>query len=255
MKRDNVIYTCITGNYESLFQPITVTSDFDFICFSNDIKDDYVGIWKICPIPHINYNLKSLSRYVKLLPHIVLPNYEYSVWMDANIQIMDNDFYNYVKKVIDDQELIAQVPHLKSKDIYDEIRNAYYGEKVDWKSARNQLHYLRKAGYPKGVGLYENNIILRKHNDDLVKKLSEEWWTEFCKSAPRDQFSLMYVYWKHNYKPSYLFDSSHNSRNISCLKYHVHPSMQIRNNYYNKHQILRALNALKKWFVVKFLLR
>lgn len=249
------IYTCIVGNYESILQPEVVDEKFDYICFSNDIKISEVGVWKIRPIPYEDKNLARMSRYVKLLPHKVLEEYDYSIWMDANIQILDQEFYDCVNKRIDDHILVAQVPHLKSKDIYDEIRNAYYGEKVDWRSARNQLDYLRKTGYPEGLGLYENNIILRKHNNTFVKELSEDWWNEFCKNAQRDQFCLMYVYWKHYYKPDFLFDSTHNSRNVNCVSYHVHPSMQKRNDYYKEHRFLRVMNAFKKWMVVKLLLR
>lgn len=253
--KKKVIYTCLVGGYEELFQPNVIDRSFDYICFSNDIADTNVGVWKIKRIPYEDKNLTRLSRYVKLLPHKVLCNYDYSIWLDANIQITGKEFFNFIDKRIEEQALIAQVPHSTSKDVYHEIRNAYYGEKVDWRSARRQMRYLQKMGFPEGLGVFENNIILRKHNDEKVKSISEVWWHEFCSSAPRDQFSLSYVYWKFHFTPVYLFDSKHNTRNVSFLEYHVHPSMQRRNVFYKKHRLLRALNALKKWIVVKMFLR
>lgn len=250
-----VIYTSIVGSYEGLLQPVVYDDTFDYICFSSDIEDRQVGVWKIVSIPCQNENQVIRSRYVKLLPHQVLDEYDYSVWMDANIQITGEEFYESINQRIDEGAIIAQVPHPTSSDIYQEIRNAYYGEKVKWQDAWAQIDYLRKMKCPEGLGMFENNVMLRKHNDPTVISISEDWWSEFYKSAPRDQFSLMYVYWKHNFMPSFLFDSDHNSRNVPFLKYHVHPSMQKRNDYYKKHRVLRALNALKKKIVVSLLLR
>lgn len=249
------IYTCLVGGYEQLLQPEVVDNDFDYICFSNDIHDSQVGVWKIKKIPYQHELSSRLSRYVKILPHKVLPGYDYSVWMDANIQIKERFFYEKVNHRILEGHLVAQVPHPTSKDVYEEIRNAYYGEKTDWRSAKNMLTYLRKNGYPQSQGVFENNLILRKHNDTRIISISEDWWQEFCYSAPRDQFSLMYVYWKHHYKPCYLFDATHNARNVSFLKYHIHPSMQRRNDYYDSHHLLRVLNAVRKKLVVSLLLR
>ncbi|MCD7978378.1 MAG: DUF616 domain-containing protein, partial [Tannerellaceae bacterium] len=81
-----VIYTCLVGNYDSLSQPGIVCEEFDYICFSNNIKEQKIGVWQIRPIPFFHGNKTRLSRYVKLNPHIVLPNYIYSLWIDANIE-------------------------------------------------------------------------------------------------------------------------------------------------------------------------
>ena len=255
MEEKKVIYTSLVGGYENLLQPKVVDRSFDYICFSNDIAETKVGVWQIENIPYEDENLSRLSRYVKLLPHKALSKYVYSIWIDANIQITGKEFYDYIYRRIYEQVQIAQVPHPTSKDVFHEIRSAYYCEKVGWKSARDQIRYLKNKGFPEGINIFENNIILRKHNDDEVKLISEDWWTEFVTSAPRDQFSLTYVYWKRLFSPVYLFDSKHNTRNVSFLEYHVHPSMQRRNDYYEMHPILRALNALKKWIVVRIFLR
>lgn len=218
-----VIYTCLFGNYDKLQQPLVVNDDFDYICFSNDFKENKIGVWKIKRI-HCNHitNSSRLSRYAKILPHQVLNEYDYSVYLDANIQIKKSFFYDVINKRIAEGQLIYQVPHLVSNCIYEEIRKAYFAGRVSWKDAKRQYHHLVLNRFPTQYGLFENNILLRKHNDEKVIEISDAWWEEYINFSKRDQFCLMYVYWKHDYMPSYLFDSMHNVRNAECLTYLYH---------------------------------
>ena len=73
--------------------------------------------------------------------------------------------------------------------------------------------------------MFENNFILRKHNDPQVKKVSEEWWAEFMAYTKRDQFSLMYVYWRNNLMPGLLLPADRNTRNVEFLQWHSHAVM------------------------------
>lgn len=52
--------------------------------------------------------------------------------------------------------------------------------------------------FPANYGLYEANIIYRKHNNEQIKKMCEEWWWFIKNLAKRDQLSLTYVCWKNN---------------------------------------------------------
>ena len=218
-----VIYTCLFGKYDELLQPLVVDESFDYICFSNDFNKEKVGVWEIreLSIPLINGTSRQ-SRYAKILPHKVLSDYDYSVYMDANIQITDSSFYDIVKKRIDEAHLICQVPHLISNCVYDEIRKAYFAGRVSWREAELHYHHLVENGFPTKYGLFENNIILRQHNNKRVIDISEAWWKEYSNYSKRDQFCLMYVYWRYNYMPSYLFDEQHNTRNVCCLNYLNH---------------------------------
>ena len=41
---------------------------------------------------------------------------------------------------------------------------------------KKQVKYLKSQGYPFGNGLYENNLIFRKHNHCSSVTVSEAWW-------------------------------------------------------------------------------
>lgn len=220
-----VIYTCCVGGYDDITQPVIIDYEFDYICFSNDIKEKSVGVWNIRPIPYVDDNLAKVSRYPKLLPHIVLPEYDYSVYIDANIQILSQEFYDTVNQKIASKYLIAQVNHsIPPIDcIYDEIFYAYKFCKISVADAWRHTMFLTKQGFPKHYGLFENNLIFRMHNHTQVIQISEQWWKEFLRYSQRDQLSLMYVYWKNRYMPELLFEEDICTRNSPWLRYDMHP--------------------------------
>ena len=49
-----VIYTAMVGGYDEIMQPMVVDDRFDYILFSNDIKEDRVGVWQVLPIAYSN---------------------------------------------------------------------------------------------------------------------------------------------------------------------------------------------------------
>lgn len=219
-----VIYTCLVGNYDALPQPEVIDESFDYICFSDKVKEGKIGSWEMRTIPFAHNEQSCVSRYPKLLPHNVLAEYEYSVYIDANIQITHQSFYEAVNAKITSDCIVAQVRHtLPPIDCtYDEISYAYKYERVSFWQAWRHICYLRRNHFPCHFGLFENNLILRKHNDELVKTLSIQWWDEYLRGPHRDQFSLMYVYWKNNFMPECLLGENECTRNSPWLKYNNH---------------------------------
>lgn len=217
------IYTSLVGGYESLLQPEVIDERFDYICFSSDIKEQQVGVWEIRQIPFACTDATRLSRYVKLMPHKALPEYTYSLWMDANIQIVSQEFYDMIFCHINARIQVGHVAHPFRDCIYDDIRECIISNRVGYMEARRQYRHLKKEGFPSHYGLYENNIILRCHNDKVVVVLSEHIWKEYCSYSKRDQFCLVYIYWMHKFSPTLLIDSTLSARNLPSLKYHLHP--------------------------------
>lgn len=228
---NKVIYTCLTASYDRLLQPAIVDSTFDYICFSNEIESNRVGVWNIRRIPFDEKDPVRLSRMVKLLPHNVLDNYEYSIWIDANLQIKQDKFYLIINSLIENNSLLAQIAHPYRDCIYDEIYICLKEGRVSSYDSLKQFIHLRKNKYPIHNGLYENNIILRRHNDPLIKNIDNDWAHEYLNYSKRDQFSLCYILWRYNFNPDLLLPVGSNSRNVSFIEYHQH-----KNRISNKHK-------------------
>ena len=244
-----VIYTCIVDGYDELRQPLAVDPDFDYICFSNDYQQIKAGVWEIRPIPYSATDKTRLSRFVKLMPHKALPEYEISVWMDANIQITGPEFYSAVEKAINDGHLISQVPHPFFDCVYDDMRAISIMARVPFFKVYRQYRHLRKEGFPEHYGMFENNIIYRVHNDPSIVSVSEEWWKIYNEYTPRDQFSLMYLYWKRGMKVPLLFGESLNARNVPFLAFRKHDALSGENQIKGLRRLLLKIN----WTLVRWL--
>ena len=85
-----VVYTSLVGSYDSLANPVYIMDGWDYICFSNDVIEVKGLIWEIRKIPFKSNNNVRLSRFAKLNPDIVLSEYDVSLYMDANLVMIDN---------------------------------------------------------------------------------------------------------------------------------------------------------------------
>ena len=217
------IYTSIVGGYDALRQPSAVDESFDYICFSDDFAESRVGVWQIRPIPCDLTDRGRRSRYVKLLPHRVLSEYDISVWMDANIVVKDPRFYDRVGSAVSSGCLIAQVPHPYRDCVYEEAAWCYKDMRISLGDALRQTRHLSSEGFPRHFGLFENNLIFRRHNDPVVERISENWWKEYESFSARDQLSLMPVYWRESFCPRLLLGEGTNTRNTNLLDVAKHP--------------------------------
>ena len=221
-----VIYTCIVGGYDELWQPEAVDGSYDYICFSNDFRESRIGVWEIRPIPFSSKDSTRLSRYVKILPHRVLEEYDVSVWMDAGIQVITGEFYRYLEDAVASRSLIAQVPHRHWDCVYEDMKAVLEQDRVSFWPTYRQYRHLRRDGHPAHYGMYENNLIFRFHNDPLVTVISEEWWREYMAYSKRDQFSLVNIYRKRGFAPALLFGDSRGAADVTFLWWHNHVRKQ-----------------------------
>ncbi|MBO4427916.1 MAG: DUF616 domain-containing protein [Bacteroidales bacterium] len=261
----NVVYTSIIGGYDILRQPGATEAGWDYICFCDGpvtCEDGHVaapgekyGVWQLRMVPPGIKNRINRSRYARMHPHLVLKEYEWSVYHDGNVQIADAGFYTVVQKHIDADNKICHVPHLWRDCIYDEIVECYRNGHIGFLKAISIRNRLRKDGFPAHVGLYETNLILRKHNEPEVVSADEMWWRYFSSGQKRDQLSLNYVYWKLGLKPALLFREGENARNNSHIHYHPHPAPQIRQTWLRRKVsgTLIRLDAAIRRYLIRFI--
>lgn len=83
-----VCFTCITGGYDSLKQPLARCPGVDFVCFSDNMFLSG-GYWQVRPIPDEvkMFDKGKQQRIIKICPHRWLSNYDVSVWVDGSIQV------------------------------------------------------------------------------------------------------------------------------------------------------------------------
>lgn len=203
-----VIYTCITGGYDNLLQPLVIDETFDYICFTDSPKVHQDGIWRIEKLPDMLIGNVKASRYPKMNPHKLLQDYDYSVYIDANIVIQQRSFYESINRCIEKNLILAGIKHPKMNCLYDEYFNVYKQRKeTDLKLLYKEYRLIKKSGFPSNYGMYEANIILRSHNDQLVKQQCDDWWSMYLSYTKRDQLSYSYTLWKNKIDFKYLMNT------------------------------------------------
>lgn len=229
MKNNYVIYTAMIGGYDEIKQPMVVDNRFDYILFSNEIKENRVGIWQIRPIPYHNEDTTRICRYIKTHPEELLLDYEFSIWMDANLQICTSFVYERAIELLNEGVAISSMWHPTRNCIYDEafaVVNMMVEREdivVKW------CHQLRKEKFPRHQGLCETGVMFRKHHTCLTSEINVMWWLCIEKYSRRDQLSFNYVLWKLGIPCHYFFGEGKNARNTEHIQLVMHQN--IRHNH------------------------
>jgi len=225
-----VIYTSLVGNYDSLRDPKYIIRNWDYICFSNNIKKRKIGIWEIRSIPFQHKDNLVMSRFPKINPHKVLKEYDYSLWIDANIEILDEFIERRINELIEKQFFLSLFPHPERDCIYKEAQICIEDGLDKKKIVEKQVDFLKSEKYPKNNGLFANGIIFRNHNDQSITSLGNDWWNLYLKFSKRDQLSLGYLLWKNKIhcEPFITRTNGQSLRNIPSIGFAHHTQSLIQ---------------------------
>lgn len=242
VKNKGVIYTCITGNYDQLNNHSYIHPGWNYVCFTDDlsIKNNHNTSWRINPLVFDKMDNVRNNRWHKLHPHILFPEYEQSIYVDANINFLSNELFDDIDVAVRESRKISLGPHFSRICIYDELDACLKFEKDDPEIMKKQIDLIKKDGFPENYGLFENNIIYREHYHKDVIKIMEDWWWWIENHSRRDQLSLAYVLWKNNFRISPLSEMPYRkSKKISL--------------WHSKRHVTREeLNRQKKIFTELF---
>lgn len=225
LRKKAVIYTCITGNYDQLNNHSYIHPEWDYVCFTDDlsVKNNHNSSWEIKPLVFDAMDNVRKNRWHKLHPHILFPEYKRSLYVDSNVNFLNNEIFADIDIAIGESRSISLGPHFSRKCIYDELSACLQFEKDDPEIMKEQINLIRKDGFPENYGLFENNIIYREHHNDNVIKIMNDWWWWIKNYSRRDQLSFTYVLWKNNFRISPLSGTPYrNSKKISLWQSSKH---------------------------------
>lgn len=240
--KDFAIYTVIVGGYDQPKQPIVVDDRFDYILFTDDTTKKSIGVWQLRPIKIQEKNLFQLSRYPKVLPTEVLPEYKASLYIDGTLQIADQWVYERFFELYSSKYEWAGIQHFFRNCLYEEMhaiigtmdKSVHDYDCIEWYTK------LKREGFPSHYGLYENNVIFRKHSEN-ISQIGITWWDTLKKQCKRDQFSLMYIFWKKEIPRSFFLPKNEDAKHSKHFIYTLHqkPRTIITSQNMKFHEYLR----------------
>jgi hypothetical protein len=232
-ERDNdtpkriAVYTAIIGDYDCLKIPTIVDANCDYFCFTErDIS--WQDIWVRRDISWHHPDPVRMTRYVKHNPHVYFAHYEWSIWLDANLQLACAP--QALMPEADGTWDIATWKHPFRNCSYAEADQCVLEKKDCPATIRAQMCRYRALGFPENAGLYENNILVRRHNTASMIGLARAWWNEIVLGSRRDQLSFAFVARQRNLRVAHLGKLGANSRNDSRVHFFSH--IQRRQEYF-----------------------
>ncbi len=206
-----IIYTVITGSYDSIKQPLVVEEGVQYYLFTNNPEIKNAGEWKVLQISSELWQGRTerennilLSRKVKMLPHKYLPEgAEWSIYIDADM-LIKKPLTKLLNNLHEDT-LFAVCRHSYCKSVSEEINDLKTKGMVDVTQIENQWKRYVEWGFKDNLGISENGLLIRRHNDARVAQLMELWWEEYQNGCLRDQVSLMPCMYRTGFMPYFQF--------------------------------------------------
>lgn len=200
-----VVYTCIIGKYDQLKEPLLAFDNVTYICFTDDqanIDATADTKWEIRSVPEdiLKAHQGTLAnRYVKMHPHELFTEADYSIYVDGNVKIVS--FPGAYLPGTMGKAGLAIYAHGRRNCVYDEAQICIMRKKGKKAFIERQMQRYSAEGFPANYGLYECTIIATDLKNDNSRQIVESWWQEFMDSQSfRDQLSLPYVMWKNGFE-------------------------------------------------------
>ena len=209
-----VVYTSIFGGYDTILEPYYVSDMCDYFIIT-DQKIPGGSIWKKITVENIEgfeeMDDYHKSKFCKMMPHILFPEYDYSIWVDGNVQIVA-DLVPLVDRM-EDKTAMATFKNPLHNCIYTEKNFLICKNAANYEQLEAQINLYKEKGFPKQFGMREFSIIVRKHSDELCQKLMKQWWGHVNRYTMRDQISFPYILWENRMNIDYIQLLGENWRN------------------------------------------
>jgi hypothetical protein len=207
-----VCYTAIIGHYEDLKEPSIISEGWLYICFTDQPLRS--NVWKIIPIADETLTAQRLARKIKILPHIFLPDSEFTFWIDASFQINIDLNLFWARHF---KPMLTAPAHPIRNCVYREIASCIFNRRGDENELRIQERDYKKENIPAFNGLITSGVLMRQQTKGCII-LCDDWWNEIVKYSARDQvaFAKVSQRWKYN---TFVWDYSQ-SKELKYIKHY-----------------------------------
>lgn len=221
------------GKFDNLKDPLVITPNVDYICFTDNPKISS-KIWKIIQLEQ-DENSRKFARRLKILGHEVIQEYDYSIWIDGNIQIK-KDLTSLIKDYFINKKVdLATFKHPIRNCIYEEAVECAAAHADNASSISRQVKFLINNDYPVNSGLVESNVLFKKNKSIIAQDFLKRWWHFVENITIRDQLSFNFVLSDSNVNFEYLPGNSRGKSEEFSWCRHQNKSIiyRILNNFFN----------------------
>lgn len=184
------IYTAIIGDYDQVHVPEVLLPGVDYVIFADQSMTVPAGFSVRAPEYHAANPVRT-ARYVKLHPHHLLGDYDYAVWIDANILVL-GDITDIIADHIASQSAVGAVPHPERRSVYQEAAACLHYAKDDADAIREQVRRYDRLDFDCD-DLIESNFMMFDLRSPAIESFLASWWSEIDGHSRRDQLSFNFA--------------------------------------------------------------
>lgn len=203
------IYTAVFGNKDEVKGPLNYKFEkgIDYFLIT-DTEKTKATVYNIIVKKPIYEDITKNARYYKVNGLDIFREYDYVVWHDANIQIIDDKILSLLPYVENNE--IAFFKHLERNCVYDEAIKCIELEKDYPFKIFKQIMYYYKKGIKNNTGLYATGLFV-VNRKIINQEFLNVWWSEIEHKSRRDQLSLPYALSAYNIQPYIIKDNIWNN--------------------------------------------
>lgn len=190
------VYTAIAGRYDDL-KPHPDIPGVDFIAWRKASTTYSLNGWEVRPIEGDGHP-RDIAKHYKMFPHRVLPDHDFTIWIDGSHEILSESFVLDCMAATMDAG-IALYQHPWRQCIYTEAEASLFLPKYQGLPIAEQVAAYRSEGHPEDWGLYATGTMARA--SDVVAPLMESWALELERWTYQDQLSFPVVCRRHDIRP------------------------------------------------------
>lgn len=218
--RRMVVYSCATGGYDVPLPVEHTLLGAEYVFFTDEWQGR-AGVWEARPLVFDGTDPVRQARYHKTSPHLLFPDADIVIWVDANIAI-SGDMSAYVDKVIQTGAAFGAVRHPLRHSLFEEADAlAKLGiESPEVLDRQTQMY--RQEAVPDTLGLTETNFLVMNLRCPQTRDTLELWREQIQSFSRRDQVSFDYARWKAGASVTWLFEQGGSVRSNDAFAYFSH---------------------------------
>lgn len=178
-----VVITAITAGRDGLKENQN-TEGAEFVAFCD--RPLVSNTWEIRPACDLFRDPVRNAKAHKILPHLYFPDYDYSLWIDGTLELMDPAPLLVERYLAECDVVFGR--HSVHRSLDDEVEACLREVLDDPALIQEQIEAGGVAD--SGPGFPLASAILRRHTP-TVAQFNAVWWSEICRWSRRDQLSLL----------------------------------------------------------------
>ncbi len=229
------VYTSITGGYENLIKPLKINPDIDYFLFT-DTPEKFNPDWaQVIKTPYISHKPVRTARYAKTHAHFWFSDYDYAIWIDANV-LPVTGLETIIEKIHNTSHHAGFIQHPLRHNCMEEGNELIKYGIDDPLLIEEQITRYGKIPEIFAEELIETNLFICRPKLKVTHDFMSTWWAEINNYSHRDQLSINYAIFESELKWIPLFEDNVSLRN--------HPDFfLLEHELYNREEFIEKITS------------